>query len=127
MVLSLTENHICGFLADHDTRRVGIGIDDMRHDRRIRDAQVLHAMHLQSIIDHRHAIIAHFAAASWMINCRGEFADEVNEIGVRHDIFAGQKLGRCDSASWRMRRRISRPSLTPSSRDGDIIIVAEAS
>ncbi len=36
---SRAANHIGAFLADHDRRGIGVGIDDGRHDRSVGDAQ----------------------------------------------------------------------------------------
>jgi hypothetical protein len=47
------EDEIGGLLADHDTGRVGVAADEVRHDRGIGDAQALDAAHAQVRIDDR--------------------------------------------------------------------------
>ncbi len=54
---------IGGLFGNHIHRRIRVAADDMGHDRRIDDTQILDAMYPKFRINHCHVISAHFTAA----------------------------------------------------------------
>jgi len=54
-------------LAHHDRRRLRVAADQLRHDRRIDDAQSLETVHAELRIDDRHLVVAHLAGADWVV------------------------------------------------------------
>ena len=79
------EDHGGSLFADHDARRVRIAACDGRHDRRIRDAQAVHAIDPQLVVDNRVRALAHRSRADGVKGGGGDVADRPNDIVVSLD------------------------------------------
>src|SRR5262245_59210761 len=60
-------DQVGGLLADHDARRVGVAVDQHRHDRRVGHAQSLDAMDAELRVHYRHPVAAHLAGADLVV------------------------------------------------------------
>ena len=51
--------------ADHHAGEIGIGVRDRRHDRRVADPEIIHAVYAQVLVDYGHTVgrRSHFAGA----------------------------------------------------------------
>ncbi len=69
--LSVVSDQISPSFCDHNRRCVRVPANNGRHDGSIDDAQTFDPMDAELVIDHREIIIAHFTAASEMVNASG--------------------------------------------------------
>ena len=58
------QDHLRGFLADHDGGGVGVAGGEGGHDRGVGDPQALHPVDPEPVIDHGHRVGAHLAGAA---------------------------------------------------------------
>ena len=82
MSSAVFEKEVARFFRDHDGWSVGIAGDDVRHDGRIHNAQVIDPMHLQPGINHGHRIIAHLAGADGVIDRLRDRARGVQQFSI---------------------------------------------
>ncbi len=69
--LSVVSDQISPSFCDHNRRCVRVPANSGRHDGSIDDAQTFDPMDTELVIDHREIIMAHFTAASEMVNASG--------------------------------------------------------
>src|SRR6266446_10248805 len=70
-VLNVVSDQIGSLFCDHNRRCVRVPANSGRHDGSIDDAQTFDPMDAELVIDHREIIMAHFTAASEMVNASG--------------------------------------------------------
>ena len=75
------EDHVGGFLGDHDGRCVGAA-GQARHDRGVDHPQTVNAMHSQARIDHRQRVGSHLAGADRMVKGGAAAGGKIGEGGV---------------------------------------------
>lgn len=80
---TVLEDHLAGFLTDHDRRRIGVARHDVRHDRGIGNPQPRNAVNPQAVIHHRLIIRTHPAGAGRVIDRLADIAGALQQLFIR--------------------------------------------